>query len=177
MILSFKGHTPQIATNCFIAPDSWIIGEVDLGSEVSVYFGSVLRGDILPIKVGNKSNIQEHVVIHTSRRRTPTIIGEETTIGHKAMIHSARIGNRVLIGMGSIILDEADIGDESIVGAGAVVTPGKKFPARSLLLGTPAKVVRSVTKKEIDYTIESSATYSARGKAYREQLALQSINS
>lgn len=171
MIITQGGYTPIIASSAFVAPDAWVIGDVELGENVSVYFGSVLRGDILPIRIGKNTNIQEQTIIHTSRRKTPSIIGENTTVGHRALIHSPCIGSRVLIGMGAIILDEAEIGDECIIGAGALVTQGKKFPPRSLVVGSPGRVVRQVRDDEIDYLLESAENYVARGQEYKQLLS------
>src|SRR5690606_24995534 len=119
MILTLDGKKPEIGRNCFIAPDAWTIGDVVLGDEVTIMFGAVLRGDILPIRIRSRTNIQEHSLLHTGNGRTPTILGEEVTVGHRASIHGAKVGNRCLIGMGSIILDEAVIEDECVIGAGS----------------------------------------------------------
>ena len=171
VIIDFDNHKPQIADNVFIAPNSTIIGDVKIAKDCSVFFNSVLRGDILPIIIGKETNIQEHAMIHTSHGRAPAQIGSEVTIGHRAIIHGASVGNRCLIGMGSIILDEAKIGDESIVGAGTVVTEGKTFPPRSLILGTPGKVVRALSDKEIENITRNASSYRKLAIKYNKILS------
>jgi carbonic anhydrase/acetyltransferase-like protein (isoleucine patch superfamily) len=168
MIIPFRDKTPTVGENCWIAPDAWVIGDVTLADKVSIFFGAVLRGDILGIKIGRETNIQEHSVIHTSHGRIPTTIGEQVTVGHRAMIHGATIGNRVLVGMGSIILDEAVIEDQCIIGAGTVVTESKKIPPRSLVIGVPGKVVRQLTDDEVAFLTVSATRYYPFGQTYDE---------
>ena len=167
MIIPLEKSTPSIGNDVFVAPDAWVIGDVHLGDEVSLFFGAVLRGDLMPIRVGKRTNIQEHALLHTSRKRTPVIIGEEVTVGHRAIVHGAAIGNRVLIGMGSIILDEAEIGDECIIGAGTLITERKKIPPRSMVLGSPGKVVRELTAEEIAFLPRSAAGYVETNRQFR----------
>ncbi len=169
MIVAFGGHDPLIATGTFVAPDAWVIGDVELGPQVSVFFGAVLRGDILPIRVGAGSNIQEHALLHTSHGRSPTLVGEQVTIGHRAIVHGCTIGNRCLIGMGAIVLDDTVIEDECLVGAGAVVTERKRFPARSLILGSPAKIVRTLEDVEIRQLATGATNYVTLGGEYRRK--------
>ena len=162
---------PQFGRRVFVASDAWVIDEVVLGDEVTVLFGSVLRGDILPIRVGSRSNIQDLSVIHTSHGRTPVEIGFEVTVGHRAMIHGARVEDRCIIGMGSILLDEAVIGEQSLVGAGSVVTEGKRFPPRSLIIGAPARVVRTLTEDELKFLPVSAERYVKVGLEYHNRKA------
>ncbi|MBL7662254.1 gamma carbonic anhydrase family protein [bacterium] len=171
MILKLAEQIPQVAEAAFIAPDSWIIGAVTIGKNSSVFFNVVIRGDILPVKVGSNSNLQEHVTVHTSHGRTPAIIGDDVTVGHRAIIHGATVCDRVIIGMGSIILDEARISSDSIVGAGSLVTEGKEFPPRSLVLGSPAKVVRELTDEEVESIQFSSRTYVKTAQSLKVALA------
>lgn len=166
-IIKGQGWAPKIHTSSFVAPDSQIIGNVELDEDTTVLFGAVLRGDLLPIKVGARSNIQDHACLHTSHGRTPTVISSDVTIGHRAIIHGATVSSRVIIGMGSILLDEAVIGEDSIVGAGSLVTEGKKFPPRSLILGSPAKVVRELSDEEIKYIQFSVNSYVKTGRMYK----------
>ena len=166
-IIPYLGKTPRMGQDCFVAPDAWIIGDTSLADEVSVFFGAVLRGDILPIQIGRRSNIQERVIIHTSNGRKPTIVGEECTIGHGAILHGCEIRSRVLIGMGATILDEAIIGEESVIGAGSLVTEGKHIPPRSLVVGVPGKVVRELRDEEIQFLRISAERYVQVGKNYR----------
>ncbi len=159
MITSFRGKTPKLGNGVFIAPDAWVIGDTEIGDESSVFFGGVLRGDILPIKIGRETNIQEHTVIHTSHHRVPTIVGDKTTIGHRATLHGCTVGNLVLVGMGAIILDEAVIEDEVVIGAGTLVTEGKRIPSKSLVIGSPGRVVRTLSEEELKYLRLSAKRY------------------
>ena len=166
MIKSFGEKTPSFGEEVFVAPDAWVIGDVSIGSHVSIFFHAVLRGDILPISIGSGTNIQEHAMIHTSHGRTPTVVGENCTIGHRAIVHGCSLGDRVLVGMGAIILDETEIGDECIIAAGAVVPEGKKIPPRSLVMGVPGKVVRELGEEDLKYLEDSARGYIEAGKLY-----------
>jgi carbonic anhydrase/acetyltransferase-like protein (isoleucine patch superfamily) len=167
-IIPYQAKKPLVHESCFIAPDSWIIGDVKLGQHVSVFFGSVLRGDIEAISVGDNTNIREHSLLHTSHGRTPCIVGAEVTIGHRAIIHGCTIGDSCIIGMGATILDEAVIPKHCIVGANSLVTEGKTFPERSLILGSPAKAVRPLTDAEILHIAQSARGYVETGKTLSE---------
>jgi carbonic anhydrase/acetyltransferase-like protein (isoleucine patch superfamily) len=148
MVHSFEGERPDIAKAAFIAWNAEVMGRVSLGEGSSVWFGAVLRGDIAEIRIGAETNIQDGCVVHVDHG-TPCVVGEQVTIGHMAVIHACTIGDRCLIGMGAIILNRAVIGEDCIVGAGALVTQGKSFPPRSMILGSPAKVARSLTDEEV----------------------------
>jgi len=141
------GTAPRIHPTTFAAANATIIGDVALGEESSVWYHCVLRGDINSITIGPRSNIQDGAVVHISDD-FGTEVGELVTVGHKAVLHACKIDSEVLVGMGAIVLDGAEIGARSIIGAGAVVTGGKIFPSGSLILGTPAKVVRTLTLEE-----------------------------
>jgi len=158
MILSYRDYQPKAGKNAWVAPNATFIGDVELGDDVSLWFGTVARGDVHSIKIGPRTNIQDNCLLHTTGHEGeersledghPTIIGSEVTVGHNVILHGCTVGDLCLIGMGSIILDGAVIGRESIVGAGAVVTGGKQFPPRSLILGSPAKVVKEVTDAQV----------------------------
>ncbi|MCB0324603.1 MAG: gamma carbonic anhydrase family protein [Bdellovibrionales bacterium] len=170
MIIPFQSKTPMLGNDTFVAPDAWIIGDVTLGECVSVFFHAVLRGDLLPIRVGARTNIQEHAMLHTTSGRSPTIVGSQVTVGHRAIIHGATVGDRCLIGMGSIILDDTVIEDDCIIGAGAVVPEGKRIPARSLVMGVPGKVVRTLSDEEVAKLPASAEAYVQTAKALRENL-------
>jgi len=167
MILRYKDTFPQIAKSAWIAPSADIIGDVEIGEESSVWFGCVIRGDVHFIKIGKRTSIQDLSMIHVTHFEKekklgdgfPTIIGDDVTIAHRVMLHGCKIGNACLIGMSATILDGAEIGDESIVGAGALVTGGKKFPPRSLILGSPAKVVRSLSDEEVEKIYQNAKNY------------------
>lgn len=168
-LIPFENHLPKLKGDVFIAPDAWITGKVTINSDVSIFFGSVLRGDIQSISVGKGTNIQEHSVLHTSNGLSDCIVGEYVTIGHRSIIHGCTIGNRCIIGMGSIILDGAEIGENSIVGAQSLVTMNKKFPPRSMILGSPAKVVRELTDEEVTSIARSASHYIEVGRKYMEE--------
>jgi len=146
-VIPFLDHTPHIPSSAFIAPSADVIGRVTLGEEASVWYNATLRGDINDITVGARSNIQDNAVIHLADDYG-CYVGELVTVGHSAIIHACRISDECLIGMGSVILDGAEIGPRCIVGAGALVTGGKTFPEGSLILGSPAKIVKILSVKE-----------------------------
>ena len=170
MILPYKEFSPKIENPYFIAPDAKIIGQVELGSEVSIYFGAVLRGDINPIRIGSKTNIQEHCVFHTTRKRGALEVGEGVTVGHRALLHGCRIESGSLIGMGAIILDDSVIEEECLVGAGALVTENKRFSPRSLIIGSPAREVRKLDESEIAGLKAACNSYVEKGATYMEIL-------
>lgn len=145
MIKSFENIEPQIPKSVYISESADIIGKVKIGENSSVWYNAVIRGDDQEIEIGKNTNIQDGSVIHGEEK---TIIGDNVTIGHRAIIHGAKIGNNSLIGMGSIVLDGAEIGEYCQVGAGAVVTPNKKFESGTLILGCPARAVRLLTDEE-----------------------------
>ena len=132
---------PRVHPSAYIAPTATIIGDVEIGEGVSIWDGAVLRGDVSYIKIGKNSNIQDNAVIHVDYDE-PTIIGENVTVGHMAVVHAAKVGNNVIVGIHAVVLNNAIIGDGSVIGAGAVVTPKTEIPPKSLVLGVPAKVVR-----------------------------------
>ena len=151
MIKKFRGKSSIIPDSCYISESVDLIGDVTLGENVSLWFGTVVRGDMHFITIGNRSNIQDNSVVHVTTDISPTRIGEEVTVGHNAIIHGATIEDRCLIGMGSIIMDDVVVGEGSIVGAGAVVPPNMIIPPRSLVVGLPAKIVRQTTDA-VSYT-------------------------
>lgn len=163
MVNKFIDKTPDTEGANFIAWNADVSGDVVLGRESSVWFSAVIRGDIAPIRIGDATNIQDGAVCHISTGN-PLTLGNWVTVGHNAIIHSCSIGNHCLIGMGAIVLDSAEIGEYSIVGAGSLVTKGKKFPPRSLILGSPAKFIRELTDddiREIDAAAERYVAHSA----------------
>lgn len=148
-IHSFEGHVPVLAEGAWVAPSAQVIGRVTLGKDVGIWWGTVLRGDINTIVVGDRSNIQDNAVVHLADHYGVEL-GEDVVVGHGAIIHACKIGNNVLVGMGSIIMDGAEIGDDCVIAAGALVPPGKKIPAGSLVVGAPGKVARETTQAERD---------------------------
>jgi len=169
MIKKFRGKSPVIPDSCYISESVDLIGEVTLGENVSLWFGTVVRGDMHFITIGNRSNIQDNSVVHVTTDISPTRIGSEVTVGHNAIIHGATIKNRCLIGMGAIIMDDAVVGEGSIVGAGAVVPPNKIIPPRSLVVGLPAKIIRQTTDEELEMIIERAQHYIDFSQKYKNQ--------
>ena len=161
---------PQIHSTAYVAPGADVIGDVTLAEESSVWFQSVLRGDINRIVIGPRSNVQDGLVVHLADDYG-TYVGELVTVGHKAILHACTIDDEVLVGMGAIVLDGAEVGARSIIGAGALVTGGKKIPPGSLVLGSPAKVVRTLSLEEQAGIKAWAEKYVAVSRAYRERAA------
>lgn len=166
MLYSFKETTPKIGSKSWVAPSADVIGDVRCGEDCSIWFGCVVRGDVHFIRIGNRVNIQDLSMIHVTHYKkedksdgNPTIIGDDVTVGHRVMLHGCTIESACLIGMSATILDGAVIGKESIVGAGALVTKGKVFPPRSLIIGSPAKVVRQLSDEEVKDLYASAQRY------------------
>ncbi|MDR3402416.1 MAG: gamma carbonic anhydrase family protein [Chthoniobacter sp.] len=168
----FLDVSPQIHPAAFVAPGADIIGDVTLAEESSVWFQTVLRGDINRIVIGPRSNVQDGAVVHLADDYG-TYVGELVTVGHKAILHACTVADEVLVGMGAIVLDGAEIGARSIIGAGALVTGGKKIPPGSLVLGSPAKVVRTLSLEEQAGIRVWAEKYVALSRAYRERAALK----
>lgn len=173
MILPFKEHHPVIDEGVFIAPSADVIGRVRIGKESSIWFGVVIRADVHRVSIGARTSIQDGSMIHVTHHKRadasdgyPTIVGDDVTVGHRVMLHGCTIEQACLIGMSATILDGAVIGRESIVGAGALVTGGKHFPPRSLILGSPAKVVRTLSEEEVEGLYRSAARYVAFKEEY-----------
>ena len=158
MILNYKEIFPNIKESSFIAHSSDIIGRVRLAEDVSVWYGAVIRGDVEEIIIGERTNIQDNVTIHVATG-FKTTIGSDVTIGHNAIVHACTIGNRVLIGMGAIILDGAVIEDDVIIGAGALIPPGKLIKTKSLVVGSPGKVIRNLNDNDLQGLLDSSSKY------------------
>lgn len=161
--------TPQIDPSTFVAAEATLIGAVTLQAGASVWPGAVIRADNEPIVVGENSNIQEGAVLHVDAGK-PLRIGRSVTVGHQAMLHGCTVEDGALIGIQAVVLNGAVIGRHSLVGAGALVTEGKTFPERSLILGTPAKAVRTLSDEEVAHLEESARSYAERGLHYRETL-------
>ena len=157
VILPVKGILPQIGSNCFIAPNATIVGDVIMGSDCSVWFNAVIRGDVNSIRMGNKVNVQDGAVIHCTYEKTKAIIGNNVSIGHNAIVHGCVIDDNVFVGMGSIVMDNAHIGSNSIIAAGAVVLENTVVEPGSIYAGIPAKKIKEVSEELISGEINRIA--------------------
>jgi carbonic anhydrase/acetyltransferase-like protein (isoleucine patch superfamily) len=155
---SFRGKTPVLGANVYIAPGAVVIGDVEIGPEASVWFNAVVRGDVERIRIGPRTNVQDNATIHVTHDRWPTIVGTGVTVAHGAVIHGCAIGDHALIGIGAVVLDGAEVGAECLVGAGA---------PRSCVLGSPAKVVRPLRREEISRLHDSATNYVRYAHEYR----------
>jgi carbonic anhydrase/acetyltransferase-like protein (isoleucine patch superfamily) len=159
MIYAHGDVEPNIDLTVFIAESADVIGQVEIGRESSIWFQSVIRGDVEKIQIGERSNIQDRCVLHVTRGDASLRIGDEVTVGHGAILHGCHVADRCLIGMGAILMDHVKIGEGSMVAAGALVPPHKEFPPNSLILGHPAQRVREVRSRETAWILESSKNY------------------
>lgn len=168
MEIPCRGLKPKLSKDVFIADGAKIVGDVQIGEQSSVWFNAVLRGDVAPIKIGKKTNIQDNAVVHGTWNKAAATIGDGVTIGHTAILHGCTIGDNCLIGMGAIIMDHAKVGANSIVGAGSLVTEGSEFPEGSLILGRPAKAVRPLKKEELEFLPKSADNYMTYTSWYKD---------
>ncbi len=166
MIKPYRGVLPTIASSAFIEDTAVIVGDVVIDSESSVWFNTVIRGDVHYIRIGHRSNIQDLSLLHVTHDTHPLLIGDDVTVGHHVVLHGCTIRNRVLIGMGSIVMDGAIIEDDCMIGAGSLVTEGTVIPSHSLALGSPARVTRPLNEKEVAWLKESSNNYVQYARQY-----------
>jgi carbonic anhydrase/acetyltransferase-like protein (isoleucine patch superfamily) len=171
VILPHHGAWPKIHETAFVAPSADVVGEVEIGNQSSIWFQCVVRGDVNQIKIGERTNIQDQSVLHVTRKESERpaalTIGDDVTVGHRVVLHGCKVGNRVLIGMGAIIMDDAEIGDDCIIGAGSLVTGGTKIPSGVLAVGSPAKVSRSLKDEEMAFLLKSAKNYVSDAIQYR----------
>ncbi|QXD15969.1 gamma carbonic anhydrase family protein [Rhodocaloribacter litoris] len=167
MVRAFLGVTPVYDETNYIAPSAEVIGDVTLGKGASVWFNATVRGDVNWIRIGAASNIQDNAVVHVTKGVAPTDIGEGVTVGHSAVVHGCTVEDNVLVGMGAVLLDHCVIGRDSIVGARALVTQGTRIPPRSLVLGSPARVVRELTDEEVEQIRTFARNYLHYSAIYR----------
>ena len=170
MIMPHHGKWPEIHETAFVAPSCDLIGEVTIGEASSIWCQCVIRGDVNWIKVGSRTNIQDHSMLHVTRKSAPLTVGDDVTVGHRVLLHGCTVGDRVLVGMGAVVMDHAVIGSDSIIGAGALVTKGKTFPPRSLIIGSPAVVARELTDEEVAFIQKSAANYVRDAIEYRRDV-------
>lgn len=166
----YRGIRPRVDASAFIAPSADVIGDVSIGPASSIWFGAVIRGDVMPIRIGARTSIQDNSVMHATGGWADTMVGDDCTVGHAVILHGCTVRDRVLVGMGSIVLDEAEIGSDTIVGAGSLVTARTKIPPGVLALGRPAKVIRELREDELRQIRESAEHYVRLGREHGEEL-------
>ena len=158
-IRPFAGRSPRFGRRVFVASTAVVVGDVELADDVSVWYGAVLRGDLNPIRIGPRTNIQDNVVIHVDEPDSPVLVAEDVTVGHSAILHGCRVGKGALVGMHATVLNGAVIGEEAVVAAGALVPPGMSVPPRTLAAGVPAKVRREALKDELEHMRRGVRSY------------------
>jgi carbonic anhydrase/acetyltransferase-like protein (isoleucine patch superfamily) len=168
LLIKYKDIFPKIHESVYIAEGAYIIGDVSISEESNIWFSSVIRGDVAPVTIGKGTNVQDGVVVHTSRFNGPTSIGDYVTIGHRAIIHACTLKTHSFIGMGSGIMDNAIIEEFGFVAAGAVVSPGKVVGSKQLWAGVPAKYVRDLTEAEVDHIKKSAINYMKLAEEYKK---------
>ena len=168
-IYRLGSKVPQVPPSAYVAPEAVVIGDVVLGEDANIWPGAVIRGDNVRIVIGRATNVQEGAVLH-SDPGVPLVVGDGVSIGHQAMLHGCTIGDGALIGIQAVVMNGAVIGESSLVGAGAVVTEGKTFPARTLILGAPAKAVRALTDADVANLERAASGYVERGAHFRTRL-------
>lgn len=171
MLHAYEGRLPRVHPTAFVHESAHVVGDVELGEDASVWFCTVIRGDVNHVRIGRGTNIQDGTVIHVNRRGPPTVLGDFVTVGHAVRLHGCRIASHCLIGIGAIVLDGVDLGEECLVAAGSLVAPGTKVPPRSLLVGAPAKVRRAVDEEDLDLIRRSARNYVALKNDYQQARA------
>jgi carbonic anhydrase/acetyltransferase-like protein (isoleucine patch superfamily) len=159
VILSFEGKTPRVADGVFVAPNATLIGDVEVGEGSSVWYQAVIRGDVFPIRIGRNVNIQDLTMIHVTTGMHATHIGDNVTVGHGAILHGCTLHDGAFVGMGAVVMDQAVLGEECIVGARSLVTVGTVIPPRTLAIGSPAKVIRELKDHELAMVRASAPHY------------------
>jgi len=166
MLRAFQGIAPTVPASCYVEDTGIVIGDVVMGEHCSVWFHTVIRGDVHFIRIGHRTNVQDLSMLHVTHDTHPLIIGDDVTIGHSVVLHGCTIKDRVLVGMGSIVMDGAQIGEDCVIGAGSLITEGTVVPPKSLVLGSPAKVKRPVSDKELAWIRESAQNYVRYARLY-----------
>lgn len=171
-VIPYLGKAPRVAASAFLAEGSVVVGDVEIGDGSSIWFGTVVRGDVNHVRIGARTNVQDLSVVHVTSRTHPTVIGDDVTVGHGAVLHGCTVHDRCLVGIGAIVLDGAVVGPDAMIGAGALVPPGMVVPPGKLVLGSPARLKRDLTEEEIaslrasaGHYVEYAASYRGEGKA------------
>ena len=167
LVIPYQGVSPKIHPSAFCAPNATLIGDLEVGEDASIWFGAVLRGDVMPLRIGKRTSIQDNSVVHATGGWAATIIGDDCTVGHSVVLHGCTVHDRVLVGMGSILLDGAEIGSDVILGAGSLVTTNTKIPPGVLALGRPAKPIRELREEDLARIREAADLYVGYARNYR----------
>lgn len=167
LLIPYKTHLPKLHPTAFAASTATLIGDLEVGEESSIWFGAVLRGDVMPLRIGARTSIQDNSVIHATGGWCGTTVGDDCTVGHSVILHGCSVGDRVLVGMGSIVLDGAELGSDVILGAGSLVTSNTKIPSGVLAVGRPAKPVRDLREDDLARVREAASLYVGYAAAYR----------
>jgi gamma-carbonic anhydrase len=168
IIKALRGHHPKLGSNCFLADNAVVIGEVIMGENCTVWFNAVVRGDVHSITIGDNTNIQDGAIIHCTYQKAKTVIGSNVSIAHNAIVHGCTVEDNVLIGMGAIIMDDAHIGSNSVVAAGAVVLPGTKIESGSVYAGVPARRVKDISAEMKEVIVRTASNYPMYAKWYTD---------
>lgn len=168
MIRTFGDKQPQLAQGVFVAETAMVLGDVTVGRDSSIWYGTVIRGDVHHIRIGEATNIQDRCVVHVTSETHPTAVGDQVTVGHGAIIHGCTVGDRCMVGMGAIILDGVEVGDECLVAAGALLPPGKIYPPRSMIVGSPARVKGQVSEEDVQWILRSADNYKSLARKHWE---------
>ncbi len=166
MIRPFRGKSPEIDPSAFVEDSAQVIGDVVIGPRSSVWFNSVVRGDVHWIRIGAETNIQDLSVLHVLNGRCPLVLGDRVSVAHSVTLHGCTVGNGSLVGIGSVVMDDVEIGEDCLIAAGSLVTPGTKIPSRSLVMGSPAKVKREIGPAELEIIRRTPSNYVEYAKAY-----------
>jgi carbonic anhydrase/acetyltransferase-like protein (isoleucine patch superfamily) len=166
-IRAYQGVLPTVHPSCFVDESAQVIGDVHLGEDSSIWFNTVVRGDVNSIRIGRRTNIQDLSIVHVTHERFATQVGDEVTVGHHVVLHGCRIGNRVLVGMGAIVLDGVMVEDDSLIAAGTLLSPGTHIPAGSLVMGSPGRIKRVLSPEERRSLRESADGYVGYAANYR----------
>jgi carbonic anhydrase/acetyltransferase-like protein (isoleucine patch superfamily) len=169
LIRAWGGRTPRLADSVWVAESAVIVGDVEIGADSSVWFGAVVRGDVNHIRIGARTNIQDHAILHVTSGTHPTVVGDDVTLGHRVTLHGCTVKDRCLVGIGAVVMDGAVVGEDSMVGAGSLVPPGMVVPPGMLAMGSPARVKRELTREEVDHFRRSASSYAGYAEQYRRE--------
>jgi len=167
MVIAFQGISPQVDRTAYVHASAYVVGDVVVGAESSIWFDAIVRGDVHYVRIGRRTNLQDRVTVHVTRGRWPTVIGDEVTVAHGAILHGCTVGDRCLIGVGAIVMDGAVIGSDCLIAAGSLVTPGTSIPSGYLAKGSPARPARALRDEEIAFLRRSAANYVEYAAQYR----------